>query len=113
VTSSLNALQHIARGKIGADNLSGPLGIAQVSGEMANQGLFDFIALIAFVSTAIGMLNLFPIPVLDGGHLAVFTYEAVRGRPPSPRAMEIVMSVGLAMVLLLMLFATYNDLMRL
>jgi regulator of sigma E protease len=113
VGSSLSALQHIATGKIGADNLSGPIGIAQVSGEMATSGLFDFIGLIAFVSTAIGMLNLFPIPVLDGGHLVVFTYEALRGRPPSQRSMEIAMSIGLAMVLLLMLFATYNDIMRL
>lgn len=113
IVSSLNALGHIISGDIGADNLQGPIGIAQVSGEMATNGWFDFIALIAFVSTAIGMLNLFPIPVLDGGHLVVFAYEAVRGRPPSQRVLEIAMSVGLAMVLLLMVFATYNDILRL
>ncbi len=113
ISSSLNAIKHIATGKISADNLQGPIGIAQVSGEMATNGLLDFIGLIAFVSTAIGMLNLFPVPVLDGGHLVVFTYEALRGRPPSVRAMEIAMSIGLAMVLLLMIFATYNDIMRL
>ncbi len=113
ISSSLNALKHIATGAISADNLQGPIGIAQVSGEMATNGLFSFIGLIAFVSTAIGMMNLFPVPVLDGGHLVVFAYEAVRGRPPSPKALEIGMSIGLAMVLLLMLFATYNDIMRL
>ncbi len=113
ISSSFNAVGHIITGKISADNLQGPIGIVQVSGEMATKGLFDFIALIAFISTAIGMLNLFPVPVLDGGHLVVFTYEALRGRPPSARVLEVAMSVGLAMVLLLMLFATYNDIMRL
>ena len=63
-------------------------------------------------STAIGMLNLFPIPVLDGGHLVMHAYEAVAGRPPAERFMRIAMSIGLAMVLLLMVFATYNDVMR-
>lgn len=113
VSSSLNALSHMLTGQIGADNLQGPIGIAQVSGEMASNGLFDFIGLIAFVSTAIGMLNLFPVPVLDGGHLVAFAYEAIRGKPPSNRVMEIAMSIGMAMVLLLMVFATYNDIMRL
>ncbi len=113
ITGSLSMLQHIATGKIGASGLAGPIGIAQVSSEMATNGLVDFIGLIAMVSAAIGMMNLFPIPVLDGGHLVVFTYEAVRGRPPSARALEIGMSIGLAMVLLLMLFTTYNDIMRL
>jgi regulator of sigma E protease len=113
IGSSLNAIKHIVTGQIGADNLQGPLGIAQVSGEVASNGIVDLIGLIAFVSTAIGMLNLFPVPVLDGGHLVIFGYEALRGRPPSRRALEIGMSIGLAMVLLLMLFATYNDIMRL
>ncbi len=112
VAMSLNGLKHIITGSLGADNLQGPLGIAQISGETASQGLDSFITLIAVLSTAIGMLNLFPIPVLDGGHLAIFAYEAVAGRPPAERALQIAMSIGLAMVLLLMLFATYNDVMR-
>ena len=69
-------------------------------------------ALIGVISTAIGLLNLFPIPVLDGGHFVAFLIEAVRGRPPSPAAMQIAMSIGLGLILLLMVFATYNDIMR-
>ena len=72
----------------------------------------NFVVLIGVISTAIGMLNLFPIPVLDGGHFMAFLIEAVRGRPPSPAAMQIAMSIGLGLILLLMVFATYNDIMR-
>lgn len=113
ITQSLNGLKHIIIGTIGADNLQGPLGIAQISGETAQQGFLNFILLIGVISTAIGMLNLFPIPVLDGGHLVAFAIEAVRGRPPSPAIMQIAMSIGLGLILLLMVFATYNDIMRL
>lgn len=112
ITQSLNGLKHILIGAIGADNLQGPIGIAQISGETASQGLASFVALIAVISTAIGMLNLFPIPILDGGHLVAFAIEAVRGRPPSERAMQFAMSIGLGLILLLMVFATYNDIMR-
>jgi regulator of sigma E protease len=113
ITQSLNGLRHIITGEIGADNLQGPLGIAQISGETAQQGFVNFVVLIGVISTAIGMLNLFPIPVLDGGHFMAFLIEAVRGRPPSPAAMQIAMSIGLGLILLLMVFATYNDIMRL
>jgi regulator of sigma E protease len=112
VTQSLNGIRHIITGSIGAENLQGPLGIAQISGETAAQGFLNFVALIGVISTAIGLLNLFPIPVLDGGHFAAFVIEAVRGRPPSPAAMQIAMSIGLGLILLLMVFATYNDIMR-
>lgn len=112
VTQSLLGLKSILTGAIGADNLQGPLGIAQISGETASQGLTDFIGLIAIISTAIGLLNLFPIPVLDGGHFVAFCIEAVRGRPPSPAIMQVAMSIGLGLILLLMVFATYNDIMR-
>lgn len=112
VTQSLFGLKSILTGAIGADNLQGPLGIAQISGETASQGLVDFIGLIAIISTAIGLLNLFPIPVLDGGHFVAFCIEAVRGRPPSPAVMQVAMSIGLGLILLLMVFATYNDIMR-
>jgi regulator of sigma E protease len=112
ITQSLNGLKHIITGDISAENLQGPLGIAQISGETAQQGFLSFILLIGVISTAIGMLNLFPIPVLDGGHLVAFTVEAIRGRPPSPAVMQIAMSIGLGLILLLMVFATYNDIMR-
>ena len=112
VVQSLNGIRYIVTGAIGAENLQGPLGIAQISSETAAQGVFSFVALIGIISTAIGLLNLFPIPVLDGGHFVVFLIEAVRGRPPSPAVMQVAMSIGLGLILLLMVFATYNDIMR-
>jgi regulator of sigma E protease len=112
ITQSLTGLANILTGAIGADNLQGPLGIAQISSETASQGLINFIALIGIISTAIGLLNLFPIPILDGGHFVAFVIEAVRGKPPSPAVMQIAMSIGLGLILLLMVFATYNDIMR-
>ena len=78
ITQSLNGMQHIVTGTIGAENLQGPLGIAQISGETASQGVVSFVVLIGVISTAIGLLNLFPIPILDGGHFVAF---ADRGDP--------------------------------
>jgi regulator of sigma E protease len=112
ITQSLNGIRSIITGAIGAENLQGPLGIAQISSETAAQGLLNFVALIAVISTAIGLLNLFPIPILDGGHFVAFLVEAVRGRPPSAAVMQVAMSIGLGLILLLMVFATYNDIMR-
>jgi regulator of sigma E protease len=113
IVMSLTGLKHIITGALGAENLQGPLGIAQISGETAAQGLTNFITLIAIISTAIGLLNLFPIPVLDGGHFVAFLIEAARGRPPSDKAMQVAMTIGLGLILFLMVFATYNDIMRL
>ena len=113
IDMSLTGIGHMIAGNLGFDNLQGPVGIAQISGESATQGVGNLISLIAIISTAIGMLNLFPIPVLDGGHLMMFAYEAVAGRPPAEVVTRIAMTVGLGMVLLLMVFATYNDLVRL
>ncbi|MEM0943916.1 MAG: RIP metalloprotease RseP, partial [Pseudomonadota bacterium] len=99
----------------GADTsaLGGPIGIAQVSAEQAKEGVTNFIQLIAFLSTSIGLLNLFPIPVLDGGHLVFYAAETVRGKPLGERWTNAAMAFGLSLVLLLMVFATYNDLTRL
>lgn len=113
IVQSLNGIKHIVIGTIGAENLQGPIGIAQVSGETASQGFLNFVILIGVISTAIGMLNLFPIPVLDGGHFVVFLVEAIRGRPPSQAVQQFAMTIGLGLILLLMVFATYNDIMRL
>ncbi|MEM9048186.1 MAG: RIP metalloprotease RseP [Pseudomonadota bacterium] len=113
ITNSISGLIHIIRGDVSATNLQGPIGIAHLSGEMAKMGIDRLITLIALISSAIGLLNLFPIPVLDGGHLLFLGIEAVRGRPPSERWVEYASAVGLALVLLLMLFATYNDVLRL
>ncbi|MEL6585158.1 MAG: RIP metalloprotease RseP [Pseudomonadota bacterium] len=110
VQSSLSALGHIITGQISTCNLSGPIGIAEVSGATASQGIDQFIWFIAVLSTAVGLMNLFPIPILDGGHLVFHAYEAVAGRPPSDKAVRLLMGVGLAMMGTLMIFAVFNDL---
>jgi regulator of sigma E protease len=109
IQSSLSGLWHMITGAISSCNLQGPIGIAETSGAAASQGLDDFIWFIAVLSTAVGLLNLFPIPVLDGGHLLFHAYEAVAGKPPSDKALKIFMSVGLMLLLSLMLFALTND----
>ena len=111
--SSINGIKHMVLGNISVKNLQGPIGIAQISGATVQTSATSFISLIAVISTAIGLLNLFPIPVLDGGHLVTYVYEAVRGRPPNPRFMQTVMAVGFALILSMMLLASYNDIMRL
>ncbi len=110
ITSSLSGLWHIVSGAISTCNLSGPVGIAEISGSMASQGLIDFIWFIAVLSTAVGLLNLFPVPVLDGGHLVFHAWEAVTGSPPSDAALRILMATGLSLILGLMIFALANDL---
>ena len=109
ITSSLSGLYHMITGAISSCNMSGPIGIAQVSGDMASQGAESFIRFIAVLSTAVGLLNLFPIPILDGGHLVFYAYEAVFRKPPSELALRILMTVGLAFILTVMLFAVFND----
>ncbi len=106
---SLSGLYYMVTGAISSCNMSGPLGIAQASGAMASQGASDFIWFIAVLSTAVGLLNLFPVPVLDGGHLVFYAYEAVVGRPPSDGALKVMMTAGLVMILGLMVFALFND----
>jgi regulator of sigma E protease len=110
ISGSISGLGHMITGSISTCNLSGPIGIAQVSGTMASQGAQSFIWFIAVLSTAVGLLNLFPIPALDGGHLVFYAYEAVTGKPPSDGALRILMAAGLAIVLSLMVFALGNDL---
>jgi len=109
ITSSLNGLGHMLSGAISACNLQGPVGIAKTSGDAATQGFASFVWFIAVLSTAIGMLNLFPIPVLDGGHLVFFAYEAVTGRPPSDKILQVFMTIGLFFIISLMVFALAND----
>lgn len=92
--------------------LGGPIGIANIAGQAAAQGLATMVWLIAVLSTSIGLINLFPIPILDGGHLMFYTLEALRGRPVGAAAMRVGNMIGLSLVLLLMVFATYNDLLR-
>ena len=109
IQSSLSGIYHMAAGAISSCNLSGPIGIAQSSGAAASQGGLSFVWFIAVLSTAVGLLNLFPIPILDGGHLVFHAYEALTRRPPSDRAMRFLMGLGLALLLTLMAFALTND----
>lgn len=92
--------------------LSGPVGIAKTSGEWATLGWLPLVQLMAILSVSVGLLNLFPIPMLDGGHLLYYGIEAVRRRPLGEQAQEYGLRIGLALVLSLMLFATWNDVMR-
>lgn len=108
--SSVSGLYHMAVGAISSCNLRGPIGIAQTSGQAASQGGVAFIWFIAVLSTAVGLLNLFPVPILDGGHLVFYAYEAAVGRPPSDRALRLLMALGLALLVTLMVFAVSNDL---
>ncbi len=110
ITSSISGLYHMVAGKISTCNLSGPIGIAEVSGQAASQGWFSFFWFIALLSTAVGLLNLFPIPVLDGGHLVFHAWEALTGNPPSDRALRVLMAGGLTIMLALMAFSLGNDL---
>lgn len=110
VTTSLSGMWHMVTGAISTCNLSGPIGIAETSGAAASAGAQSFVWFLAVLSVAVGMMNLFPIPVLDGGHLVFYAAEAVLGRPPSPRVMQALMTAGLAVLLSLMVFALGNDL---
>ncbi|WP_120635398.1 RIP metalloprotease RseP [Ruegeria sp. EL01] len=110
IEGSLSGMWHMVTGAISTCNISGPIGIAETSGAMASQGAQNFIFFIAVLSTAVGLLNLFPIPALDGGHLVFYAYEAVAGKPPSDKALRVLMGVGITLILSLMLFSLTNDL---
>jgi regulator of sigma E protease len=111
--STLRAVWQIAIGTRPTDELGGPLRIAQMSGEVAQGGVVAVVWFLAVLSINLGLINLFPIPVLDGGHLLFYAAEAVRGRPLGQRAQEFGFRIGLAVVLTLMVFATWNDLVHL
>ncbi|TMJ04458.1 MAG: RIP metalloprotease RseP [Alphaproteobacteria bacterium] len=113
VERTLSYIGGVVVGKESADQLGGPIRIAQVSGQVATAGFVALIHLAAVLSISIGLLNLFPIPLLDGGHLLFYAIEAIRGRPLSDRAQEVGFRIGLAIVLLLMIFATFNDILHL
>ena len=113
VEQTFVVLGRIIMGRESAEQLGGPIRIAQLSGQTATLGLIALINLTAVLSVSIGLINLFPIPMLDGGHLAFYAYEAVFGKPMSAKAQEIGMRIGLSMVLTLFVFVTWNDLSRL
>ena len=108
-----NFISGLVAGRESAAQVSGPIGIAAVSGEVAKVGLGALLLLAAILSVSVGLLNLLPVPLLDGGHLMYFAIEAVRGRPLSEKAQEMGYKVGLGLVGMLMFFATSNDLLNL
>lgn len=109
----LTYLGEIVSGTQKADDLGGPLRIAQISGEMAQGGWANILSFMAALSINLGLINLFPIPMLDGGHLVYYAAEGIRGRPLGPRAQEYGFRFGLILVFMLMIFATWNDLVHL
>jgi regulator of sigma E protease len=113
VERTLSYIGGVVAGREAADQLGGPIRIAQVSGQVATEGLASLFSLAAVLSVSIGLLNLFPVPLLDGGHLLFYAIEAVRGKPLSERAQEVGFRIGLAIVVMLMIFATYNDILHL
>ncbi|MFB9223348.1 RIP metalloprotease RseP [Paracoccus cavernae] len=110
IGSSITGLWATVTGQISSCNIGGAISIAETTGQAASAGGANFIWWIAVLSTAIGFLNLLPVPVLDGGHLVFFTYEAIARRPASERVMSILNVIGLALVLSLMVFGLSNDL---
>ena len=113
VRQTLSAVGQIIVGSRGAEELGGPIRIAQMSGAVVELGLATTIWFMAVLSVNLGLINLFPIPVLDGGHLLLYAIEAVRGRPLGEKAQEYFSMTGLGLVLLLMVFVTFNDLAQL
>ena len=107
---TLAGLWQMITGQRGTEELGGPLRIAQLSGQVAQLGLASLVSFIAVLSVNLALINLFPIPILDGGHLLFYFAEAIRGRPLPPRAHEYGMKVGLGLILALFIFATWNDL---
>jgi len=110
--STLQAMWQIVIGTRASDELGGPIRIMQMSGEVAQTGLVPLLWFMAVLSINLGLINLFPVPVLDGGHLLFYAAEAIRGKPLGQRAQEYGFRIGLALVLTLMVFATWNDLVH-
>jgi regulator of sigma E protease len=109
VTGTFDYISNIVTGRMKADQLGGPIRVAQASGQVATLGFVALMHLAAILSVSIGLLNLMPVPVLDGGHLLFYAIEALRGKPLGEMAQGVAFRVGLALVLCLMVFATWND----
>ncbi|MCK4080493.1 MULTISPECIES: RIP metalloprotease RseP [Acinetobacter] len=109
----LNSMAKMVRGLIGLDNLSGPITIAKVAGQSAEMGWQTFISFMALMSISLGILNLLPIPMLDGGHLVYYFIEAIRGKPVSEQIQIFGLKIGMVLLGSMMLLALFNDFMRL
>jgi len=112
-TMTLDMLWRLLGGRASLDNLSGPLSMADYAGRSASLGLGAYLSYLALVSVSLGVFNLLPLPMLDGGHLLYYLYEALTGRPPSPQWLDVMQRVGFAALLTLMVFSLFNDVVRL
>ena len=113
VSLTVTFIRKMVAGDVATDNIGGPIMVMQIAGQAAQTDLSTILTVLAFISIQLGILNLLPVPVLDGGHLIFFLYELIFRRPLSLRAREIAQQAGLGLLLLLMLLAFYNDIMRL
>lgn len=112
VDTTFRYIGKLVTGRESADQLGGPIAMAKAAGDAASVGFFQFINVVAFLSVSIGLINLFPIPMLDGGHLVYYAIEAVRGKPIGERAQEWGFRIGFSLVIMLMVVGTWNDLVR-
>ena len=112
VSTTFRYIGKLFTGRESADQLGGPIAMAKAAGDAASVGFSQYVSVIAFLSVSIGLLNLFPIPMLDGGHLVYYAIEAVRGRPLGEAAQEWGFRIGFSLVIMLMVVGTWNDLVR-
>ena len=112
ISGSLRGLLEIINGSISAKHISGPIGIAHAISDVSKNGFISFVSLVGLISTGIAIINLFPLPILDGGHLVLLIYEKIFSKKPSVFFMQIFTFIGVFLLLSLMIFATYNDLLR-
>lgn len=112
VDATIRYIGKLFTGRESTDQLGGPIAMAKAAGDAASLGFYQFIGVIAFLSVSIGLINLFPIPMLDGGHLVYYAIEAVRGKPMGERAQEWGFRIGFSFVIMLMVVGTWNDLIR-
>jgi regulator of sigma E protease len=113
VSTTFKYLGKLATGRESADQLGGVISMAKAAGDAASVGLLQFVSVVAFLSVSIGLINLFPIPMLDGGHLVYYGLEALRGKPLGPEAQEWGFRIGFSLVIALMVIGTWNDVVRL
>ncbi|MEO4040252.1 RIP metalloprotease RseP [Hoeflea sp. CAU 1731] len=109
ISQTVQYFKNIIIGRARPDQISGPIGIAKISGQVVSVGLVSTISFIAFISVSIGFLNLLPIPILDGGHLLFYLIEFLRGKPVGEKGQEFAFKIGLSLLLMLMIYATWND----